>query len=153
MYGLVRGNWCTDGPHIHTEENILGNFRAYDESLTAHISGNGNTPHHNNHKPGGVPCSGHSVSLQHIHTMVSKGTVLVNNLNPVLDGDEGCWSCPCHDGEIFDFTIKANTQVYIEGRQVVSEGQDCMDSGSLHGGNGVIINGGSKNVFVGTKRG
>lgn len=148
--GAVRGKWCSEGPHSHTQAGVPGTFRAWNEEGTAHISGSGHTPPH--HDP--PPCGGHDVALQHIHSQVAKGITLINGMPPVLEGDTGCWACPCHKGKKFDFVITKNPyEVYIEGRSVaVQTNCNMVTSGSMHGGNGIITCGGSGDVFIGVHK-
>ncbi len=147
--GAVRGNFCSCAPHPHTQAEVPGDFRAWDEALTSHIVGEGYTPHHNSHLD--PPCDGHDISLMHIHTQVATGTeTFINDFVPLLETDEGCWSCPCHDGDIFDFTVGKNPyNCFIEDKSVLVQGNDMIISESLHDGSGKIMNGGSGDLFIG----
>jgi len=145
--GLVRGNLDADAPHNHTQAGVPGVFRSWDDTNTSHIVGSGISPEHNGHIP---PCD-ENISLQHIHTMVATNTeTFINDRPPVLEGDVGCWSCPCDSGNIFDFIVNINPfEFYIEDKSVAVQGIDMMDSSSLHGGDGQLTNGGSGDFFVG----
>lgn len=143
--GLIRAKWDADAPHSHTDAGVPGTFRSWDESLTSHVSGGAKIPDHNEHKAGD-----HNVALQHIHTQVASESVLINDMPPILESDEGCWQCPCHGGHIFDFKVEVNPyQVYIEDKSVAVESISTMNSGTLHGGKGTLTNGGSEDTFVG----
>lgn len=140
--GVVRGSFCIDGPHGDLDGSVL-HYRAWDDEGVSHISGSGIV------HPGTPDEAG--VTLMHVHTMVSRRTVLINGKPPVLQGDEGHWgNCPAGDGEKLTFTVGSNGYgVRIEGRSVAVEGVDMMVSSTLHGGNGRFTNGGSPNVFIG----
>ena len=75
--------------------------------------------------------------------------MLINNLPPILEGDTGCWSCPC-DEAIFEFIVGKNPyNFFIEGKSVAVQGVNMIDNGSLHGGYGMLTKGGSGDFFIG----
>lgn len=153
--GLVRAAWDNEGPHSHTNAGVPGNFRAWD-GKAAHVVGSGSTPHHNGHAPGGIPCGGHGVGLQHIHSQVAnagKKKCFVNGMPPVLEGDNGCWSDPCH-GSIETFVVHGRDKkkkLFIQGKRVAVQNDTLIQSGSMHGGGGNITNGGSGDTYVGIR--
>lgn len=139
-YGFVRGNWCSEGPHSHPSSTF---YRALDDAGTIHIVGSGYTPEH-----GGHPVPGHGVGLDHFHSMVAKGEVIINDKKPILESDSGCWICP-DDGRS-EFVVDKNPYgVWIEGKSACIEGIQMINQGSMHGGYGTITNGGSPNVHIG----
>lgn len=139
---IVRGEW--GGSHPHTNAQTSTPFL---ESSGSHVSGTASVPSHNGHE-----CSGHSVTLDHIHTVNVSSNSKVNGMLPVLEGDEGCWECPCHsEDNIFDFTVDPDDYlVKIEGKTIALEGLNHIDSESIHNGtNGKFTVGGSPDTFIG----
>jgi hypothetical protein len=144
--GAVRGEWCTDGPHGCLLGGIHGSVRGDGEGYNSHIQGEAhNIPEHGSHPPGV-----HSSSLPYIHTMVSKGSVLINEMRPILESDSGHWDCP-DDGPTSFVVSTQPFDVVIEGKSVGVQNTSEMIS-SLHGGQGTIVTGGSNNVMIGLQR-
>lgn len=141
MYkGLIRAGWSPwpldyipggNGPwRMDTETNV-------------YVSGSGYTPEHDGH-----PVDGHGVALPYVRTQVAQGTVIINGMPPVVEGDTGDWNDP--DTGPQAYVVARNPfGVYVEGKSVAVEGIAMIDSGSLFGGSGTLNTCGSPNVFVG----
>jgi hypothetical protein len=145
LFGIVRGWFCVHSPMHDTlgEPNSMNILeRAFDEGRQSHITGSGSDiPEHGSHSS----TTKHNSSMNYIKTMVSNQTVFINNMPPILAGDQGEWECS--DDGVNTFIIGDNQyNVFIENKSACVEGHNQTD---LHGGQGKIINGGSPNVFVG----